>query len=990
LETIDRQRLARNILAHDFENHRDRDTGMLLANSSDLDRNGWPDFWEPLRMVGFPEYLVADISIVPDRSPFLAGNYRDDDNHVLHIAFDGSPVGIMTSVPIPVNPELSYEISLRERDLNLAGAVIRAGLEWIHQDDQVTEYLRRDEIPDFRHGQIDWPVAARRLVVNDIPAKANAARIFITLAADQDQVSISHHGDIWFDDIRVRSLPKVSVIPTAPPTAGGGMAVGDVTSFDIEYQGLIDNIPDPENPGFFKGKRYTRSFNLTDIFDRPLPGLDSNRSIINIDAQSRGRERLNIPASKYGVYYMNLKVYDADNQVVTDITRALSLIRPVQLTNTLENGLGKPTFGLVLGAPPENLLTHPGLLRQFLASSRVRQVKMSPWTDNFDPASQNNTYFNLLVDEIKKLRSSGIRVIGVVSPPKDYFNSNNLAVTLEDRGDAFNTLLAEAGRKFGIFVDCWQWGEDTDDSLRRLIGSDILGRSTQIMDEYSGGSSMVLNVNLESGNDFRISPYFRIMNAFNSNQSPPRAVWRAGARFFPWLYSMFYVARGATYPPLELNALAEAPPSDAVEANSRREREKSVWLSLPSPEVTPLKPDSFRERTQLEQIMIRSVYAAVLGPDSIFPGSLFDPSHGLLRFDTSDPSPKITTIARPAFLTLPVLGEMLEESRYLGPIDLLAPFEAHVFRRGNTDRAVIIIWHNDVAGTKNLSRREIANGPPLVMTDWAGNSQPLPPVIPVSRVPIFITGMSASMALTRMSVRVTPELPIRSMSRRQNQALEVVNHMITQAPIRFQIRLAAREIDGGMENGWALNPEDVRVNLSPVNPDFTPVRIRYNASPDPNSPIQTAGPGFADKSGVKMAQLNMSINTSPPADIILYPRFALKSDLDIDIERLVRNDDPQFVTLQMRIRWFPEARERRRGEIHLMPFYLRKGEMREFSALPVTVRALPPDQRTSPTTHYETVELRIPRSPPRQTWVGINEEGGSNFYLADVTAFMTR
>ncbi len=37
------------------------------------------------------------------------------------------------------------------------------------------------------------------------------------------------------------------------------------------------------------------------------------------------------------------------------------------------------------------------------------------------------------------------------------------------------------------------------------------------------------------------------------------------------------------------------------------------------------------------------------------------------------------------------------------------------------------------------------------------------------------------------------------------------------------------------------------------------------------------------KNGEKIAQVKMGINSSPPADMTLYLRFGLRSDIDVDV-----------------------------------------------------------------------------------------------------------
>ncbi len=334
------------------------------------------------------------------------------------------------------------------------------------------------------------------------------------------------------------------------------------------------------------------------------------------------------------------------------------------------------------------------------------------------------------------------------------------------------------------------------------------------------------------------------------------------------------------------------------------------------------------------------------------------------------------------------LSSLLEGAEYLGRIWLLPPFEAHAFRRPGTDESIIALWHTDQREELSLPREQIADGPALDLIDWAGNVSPAQTSIPVRRTPTFIRGLSANLLLTRMSLRVNPDQQMMAVNRRQNQTIEMVNHMPRQVPALLRLQYAARFPDGGMENGWGVRPQEMRLNLAPYSPRLEPGRFRYSVSPDPNSQIQFASPAGSDKSGSKIAQIKLSFNMSPPADMTVFLPFRLHSDFDVDVERLSRVDDVSFITLMLKLRWFPKGAARRRGDVRLMPYYMKQGQMREQLPFPTVVKASPPELRGNPDAPFESVELRIPKRPMLRTWVGLTEAGGSNFYLVDVTDYI--
>jgi hypothetical protein len=975
----ERERLARSLYSHDFENRRDPDTGDVLAESAVLNGFGWRDFWEPVLAVDYPEYLLETVGVLPDGAAQIPGAYRDEDNHVLRIGFDGTRVGLKTRFPVPVDPSLAYEFSLLHRDQGLRGAEIRAGVEWLRVEPTSVRSLRSDAIPDLAPGQEDWPVESSRMRINDPPPEANAARLFITVNRLPGAIGGDYQGELRVDNLGLRPFPRISVDPIRLRSGGGGGSL-----VPVRYSGLFDNIPDPANPGYFKGKRYSRRVEATDILNRPIRLRGGERSAVQADASGSALEEIAVPDDRFGVYYLNIRLYDAEEKLVVDVMRSVAMMRPVRRDDGLTIRSLHPSFGVRVGLAPDGALADPGLLRRLAEGMGARTAKIVPWRDSYLKAGENEDYYRLLAESIRSLRSAGVTVIGDIRPPSGMFGQATMAEIMNGSAERLAGILGEAGRNIGLFVDGWQWGDDSDLSLLGAPAGEGSASLAAALADFAKGLPAALNRG--AGNDsFPWRP--EITGLFVPVATDANGVWEYAARVFPWLYERFQQERGAIYPPARLSRLAPAPVGDELEERERRSRRSGSWITLESTPTWSHEPNAGTEKTQLEQVMLRAVRTAALAPDTIFLGELFEPSRGLVRQDASG-GYRLETVARPVYLAAGVLSELLEGSEYLGQLGLLNPYEAHVFRRPGTDDSVIVVWHNDSIEERRLPRAEIADGPPLTLIDWAGNRDSLPASIPVRRVPSFITGLPASLALTRMSVRVAPDPPVFSIARRQNQTLEVVNHMRGQAPVVFRLSYAARLTDGGMENNWTVTPREMRLNLPPLTPQFPAGMAKYTVSPDPNSPAQAAGPGSVDKYGFKLAKVNMTLNTSQPADMTLYLPFRLHSDLDVDIAELPRINDPNFVTLQLRLRWFPAESGRRGREIRMVPFHIKKGRMKEPLPFPVTLKAMPAEERGNPESMYETVELRIPRRPLAQTWVGLDEDGGSAFYMAEVTDFL--
>ena len=981
-QAADRIRLARTIYSHDFENIRDPDTGALLPQSAALGPELWPDFWEPVRAVGFPEYLIPTVRVVADDSGYIPGAYRDLPNHALRMDFDGTRVGIRTKSPVPVDPSLAYEYSLFVRDAGLEGARIRTGVDWMRIDPAAVLVLRSDELADLGTGQVDWAVLPRRMLVNDPPAGTNAARLFVVIDRDPDSVGGAYHGSLWLDDVTLKPLPKIRIDSPRPPSSG---AEGRI--IPVHYAGLFDNIPDPANPGYFKGRRYSRQVEITDVYGQPVTIQSGNRGGVQADDEGAAVEEVAFPRDKYGVYYFNIRLYDADNRLLTNVMRAVAVMPPPRPRQGLAMHSIRPVFGVNSDIVPDPILSNSGLLRRILEHSGVKLTKIVPWLDSYDGGEGNDDYYRGLIEEIRHLRSAGVGVVGVIRPPSGMFEERGVFAAISDHPDRFAEILKEAGRRLGLFMDSWQWGEDDDPGLAFLAADGNLDAMATTLREFAGGMPVVGNVVLGGAVPDAFPTRASVTQAYLRGDTAATRLWPLAAPVFPWLYEPYFNERGAIYPPRNLSVLAPLPPADKLEEEARRRRRTVSWLSLGGVAARAHEPNATAERVQLEEMMVRTIYATVLAPETVFVGNLFDPTRGLLRRDMSG-SNTLETMARPAFLAAATMTGLLEGAEYLGRVWLLSPFEAHAFRRPGSDESVIAIWHNDSRDEISLPRPQIATGPVLDMVDWAGNVTPLPHQIPVRRAPAFIRGLSANLLLTRMSMRVNPEQLMLSVNRRQNQTLEVVNHLPRQLPMMVRLQYAARLPDGAMENSWVVRPEEMRLNLRPVTEQLEAGRMRYTVSPDPNSQIQSSSPLGADKSGGKIAQVKASFNTVPPADMTVFLPFRLQSDIDVDIEPLSRVDDNAFITLQLKLRWFPLETERRRADIKLTPYYLKHGQMKEALPFPVSVKALPPEMRGNPDAPFESVELRIPRRPRVKTWVGLEEAGGSNFYLADVTDFI--
>ncbi|MCL2000256.1 MAG: hypothetical protein FWG74_02375, partial [Planctomycetes bacterium] len=527
-----RERLARTIYRHDFENRRDPDTGLPALDSASLANDGWPDFWEPIRAIGFPEYLISEIFITSDSSGQIPGAYRDVPNQVLRLGYDGTKVGVKTRIPVPIDSALAYEFSLLARDSGLEGARIRAGIEWLRIDPMAVDVLRIDEIPDLPTGQIDWPVSPARLQVNDLPAGVNAAKFFVIIERDPASVGGAYHGELRLDNITLRPLPRIIINPLR--VTGGNRII------PVSYTGLTDNLPDPANPGFFRGRRYSRRVEVTDILNQPI-SLDG-REFAPVEADDAGvaLEEMPFPRSSYGVYYLNIRLYDAADRLAADVIRAVAVMRPEQPVDALTRRSGKPVFAIASGEAPVEILRSPARLGRLLSRAGAKLTKIIPWRNSYSGQPADDEYYRLLAETSRELRLAGIGVIGTVRPPTAMFDSRNLAQVLVEDADRLASILSEAGRHIGLFMDGWQLGDDADGSLAGFPAGRDLEKLSNALTEFSGGLPITLTRRVGMNSTDRFPFYPSVAGVFFPDSESAISLWPGMAALFPWLYEPYY------------------------------------------------------------------------------------------------------------------------------------------------------------------------------------------------------------------------------------------------------------------------------------------------------------------------------------------------------------------------------------------------------------------------------------------------------------------
>ena len=284
----------------------------------------------------------------------------------------------------------------------------------------------------------------------------------------------------------------------------------------------------------------------------------------------------------------------------------------------------------------------------------------------------------------------------------------------------------------------------------------------------------------------------------------------------------------------------------------------------------------------------------------------------------------------------------------------------------------------------------------------AGNATNLPAraSLVVRKTPLFITGISVPLALTRMSIKIKDEPPLRPEHKLQQQAISMTTYFPNQLPITMRTVYAADTQHFKLERGWTVRPKLRKLDL-PAPRKGRPLPtgdLTFDVQPDPQSHIgvvaasgqNSSGLIWPPKTGVnrrkvrfgeKYIQIVTEFNSAQAVRMQLLRKTSLTSDMEIKLFKLKKRD-PQRLYLQMRLRWIPQSQTGAQRELQLRPYFLKKGRLP--TRLPMaTVPAYLPGDTRQPAV---TVEFPVPRYPKTKTIVGLAEECGCRVFILAVTA----
>lgn len=970
---IDKERFARASKI----NHFDFEADGNKFQSQDFDGNGWPDYWLKLIDDQNKAYLANDIRIVED--PTRPGRQPGGPGHVLQIPFDGTGVALRTRVPVEVNPDMAYEVTMWVRSLRLERSRISLTLRWINYDVDGAENVLGESVLTVPPGQLDWPETPLRLRVNSIPPKTTHVVLLLSIYRDPDLVQTDRDGLAWIDDITISARPKIFMVPTFRDYAPGGPddPGPQPLDFDIQYRGLVENVPEGEREG--QAKSYYRIIEISDIFGNPP--LDEDGKPIALTLESRKAiipgtltsfpERLNINLRRLGVYYLSVTLYGHRGVRLAERTQVLGLwLPPLRRKLGIDEAAASGGFGVVIESIPETALQKDGALADLVERTGAQYVKSILWPGKSGhPGSANDAAMAALNREFIRMRRSGVRITGLLDPPQTLIGSQSLHDVMRMRPSNLAPFSDRVAREFDTQIENWQWGGDRERSFAGGINKDELADGLKLLAGKTSSPAQSFAVPLDA-DGVRLPPadtaYAGTM--FVPGKMQPMKMLQRLIQLLPQNFSIFRQPERRLYPPLWLYDLAPQP--EIVDETRTPARRLEEWGSIGLLPAVAEGHNPQLERMMLDDMAKKLVLARVSGLPRTYIAPLIDPAAGLARIDAEG-----NPVPTPALLGLRVLSEYLNGASYLGSFVLrnqYGDFPNFVFSKAGGKDAFCVVWlENDKLDEAPL---DFGGGYRLSLVDMQGNIRPLQANtrFVATRTPQIVAGMSVPFARTRMSIRILPAPPLRMFAIAQRQYLTITNFYEQSISGEVSMLYAARE-DFEREPNWDVQPPKARFDIGrPRKEEPREFLAEYMVRPPDSSPVD---PG--KEFGEKLVSLRVTLMADRPQILRLIRSTDLTGDIRLTLRRLTNPDDRNVDIIQMKVRWIPERGVPHKNEILLRPFF-RKGSELQTLLPSVSVPAYQPgDEETPPV----PIEFRIPREPrSNAVWIGYHQEDGTRFF----------
>lgn len=979
-EDLDYQQKLRLKNAENFT-HFNFEPGGSKLESRDLDGNEWPDFWQSIVDDRNKLYLADAIRIV--RDPGRPGLYQGEVGNVLRIPFDGTGVALRTRVPVKINANMAYEISVWGRSVRLEKSVARLTMRWIELTQDGEEKPLTENNIIFPPGQIDWTESPLRLRVNNIESRATHLVLILNIYDNPDYPGADRDGYLWVDDIVVSSRPKIYMFPTfmdytpgtpdAPPPPK--------LDFDINYKGLIDNIPVAEQSGG-TAKKYYRTAEVYDISGNAPIDRNGKQLKLSFEAQkgifpgklSNYSEKISINLERLGVYYITVRLYGYRGIKLAERTQVLGLwLPPLRRKMGVDEAATSGGFGVVIPSVPVSVLNKKGVLASIVERTGARYVKSIVWPSKAGK-SDIDFFMNALSHEFNLMRRSGVRITAMLSPPETMLGSQELYDLMKTRPQNMQQYTDKVTSKFDTQIENWQWGMEKERSFSFGLNSDELDGARKLLAGKTSSPSQSYSIALDA-DGVKMPP---VDVAFSATMYVPESfsLQKMLKMFMELTPSNFWRLREPDkrlYPPKWLYDMSPVP--EIVDETRQPTRKVEEWVTIGLRDTVENIHNPLLERRMLDDMAKKAVLARMSDMPRIYIDSLIDPVAGLTRID-EDGSP----VPMPALLGLRVLDEYLSRTTYLGSFILrneYGDFPNFVFALPDKKKAVCVVW---LEGSREESAfLDFGGGYRLSSVDLQGNIRQLPSdtTFVATRTPQIITGMSIAFARTRMSIRILPNPELRMLSLEQNQILKMTNFYEQSISGTVSLNYAARD-NFDYEPNWAVEPNSIRYDIGrPLRGEPKEYYLTFQVRPPDSSPVD-----LGKEYGEKLVSLRVTMMSDRPQVLRLIRKTDMNGDIRMIMRRLTSPDERGLDIIQMKLRWIPPKGELHKPEILLRPYFRKRDELE--TLLPtVAVPAYKPNDTDTPPV---SIEYRIPRFPQSdETWIGYRQEDGARFFNYNAT-----
>ncbi len=713
-----------------------------FSRRDDTNFNKFPDRWERVEDIGYPKYVIAEITArdteferrllawdtqiiagwtalrksIPTLPKLLPPSLADSlTDRYLRIDLDGGQFAAQ-SAEIPASRRYQYRFSCEIATRGLVYDSALAEFAFLNDDGKVIESHSTKPLS----GTNDWTTMA----IPPAQPPYGATQMLVRLKVQRGDDGLEDiRGRIGFDNIRIERLPQLAVTTDKPL---GAYRLGQPVTASAKIMGL----PKGQSEIRFvlldsSGSQISEAVRRVEI--KPAEAADAefanNRSGRSEDESIGTAVSWQLPALRPGFYRIGASIH---GRRVATLASEITFAVIDQLTSGPPHGC----FGWTLPQGRQDVLARD--VAPWLADYGVAWIKYPCWLAPEDLAQADETAV-----VFSRLQDRGIETIGMLDVPPESQQSNYelrgrrdlVAAQLFRNQAIWNPLLEPVMSRMTLKVRRWQLGADRDHSF---LGRPRLNESiTQISTGLQGFGQPI---------DVAISWPWE-----ESQYQDGKSSWQAECR--------------SSDPPLsprELDAYL------SLRALDTRPQSPNTWLL-----IDPIARDRYSQTARIQDLVLRMATVRGHRVQAAFISNPRDPNHGLLRRD-----------GRPDELLLPwrTTSRLIGNLRKAGSLKLRNGTDNMVFTGDN--RAVLLLWA-PVPGEERLFL-----GADAQVVDVWGKVADLPiefdgnqptQVVPTGPEPVFVIGADPSLLAFRMSVALEPDRLDSLIGRNQKLSISLSN-----------------------------------------------------------------------------------------------------------------------------------------------------------------------------------------------------------------------